>query len=178
MSAVTELLVPIDGWTVDTMPDVEARCELVDGALVVMPPEAPRNRRVATNLTLLLRPLLPRTWDLLGRAGIYVDLRNYREPDLVVCRRTAVDAGRVTPADVLLAVEVVSPSTRSTDRVAKPVQYATAGIPHFWRIEPEPRQLVVLRLDGADYRETGRFDDVVDLSEPAKLQCRLTDLFD
>lgn len=178
MTAMTEVLVPPDGWTTATMPDLEGRCELVDGSLLVMPPERPRNLRVAINLAMLLRPLLGREWDVLCGAGVHFDARNYREPDLVVCRRDAVDAGQVTPEDVLLAVEVVSPSTRSSDRVAKPAQYAAAAIPSFWRIESEPPALVVGRLAGDVYREVGRFDDVVEVEEPVAARFRLTDLFD
>ena len=37
-----------------------------------------------------------------------------------------------------LIVEVVSPSTRRTDRFAKPGEYAEAGIGLFWRLETEP----------------------------------------
>ena len=32
-------------------------------------------------------------------------------------------------------VEVVSPSTASIDRAVKPVMYAEAGIPGYWRVE-------------------------------------------
>ena len=42
------------------------------------------------------------------------------------------------PGDVGLIVEVVSPSTRRTDRFAKPGEYAEAGIGLFWRLETEP----------------------------------------
>lgn len=37
-----------------------------------------------------------------------------------------------------LVVEVVSPSTKTQDRVTKPVQYAEAGIPCYWRVETKP----------------------------------------
>nr|WP_313896902.1 Uma2 family endonuclease [Streptomyces sp. GC420] len=38
-------------------------------------------------------------------------------------------------ADVLLAVEVVSPDSESRDRDTKPHKYAAAGIPNYWRVE-------------------------------------------
>jgi hypothetical protein len=47
------------------------------------------------------------------------------------------------PEHVGLVVEVVSPSSRKTDRFAKPGEYAEAGIPLFWRVETEPDLLVV-----------------------------------
>jgi Uma2 family endonuclease len=38
-------------------------------------------------------------------------------------------------ASVLLAVEVVSPDSVIRDERLKPVKYAEAGIPHYWRVD-------------------------------------------
>lgn len=178
MAVMTSLHVPFDGWNVDDLPDVDFRYELVDGALLVTPPETPRNGRIASRLHLQLAPALDDSWDVLLGNGVYFDQRNYREPDLYVCRREAVDAGRVHATDVLLAVEVMSPSSVANDRVAKPAQYAAAGIRYFWRIESDPRVLVVHELSEGVYRETGRFEDVVTVTQPVMLRFRLVDLFD
>ena len=70
----------------------------------------------------------------------------------------------------------MSPSSVSTDRVAKPAQFAAAGIPHFWRFEPADSVLWTYRLDGDVYRETGRYTDQVDVEEPVPLRFRLADL--
>ncbi len=42
---------------------------------------------------------------------------------------------RFQAADLLLAVEVVSPDSESRDRDTKPRKYAAAGIPYFWLVE-------------------------------------------
>jgi Uma2 family endonuclease len=39
---------------------------------------------------------------------------------------------------VLLAVEILSPSSLRTDRVIKFAEYADAGIPHYWMIDLDP----------------------------------------
>jgi Uma2 family endonuclease len=44
----------------------------------------------------------------------------------------------VEPSSLVLAVEVVSPGSESTDREIKPIQYARAGIRHYWRVETDP----------------------------------------
>ena len=178
MSVVQTLHVPPDGWTVDEVPEIEGRWELVDGVLLVPPPEAPRNSRAEFRLGGLLTPALDDGWEVLIGGGLYFDRRNHRMPDLLVCRSTAVDAGRIRAADVLLAVEVMSPSSVSTDRVTKPAQYAAAGIPHFWRLEPTTRLLVTSELAGDVYREASRFDDRVAVREPVALTFRLGDLLD
>ncbi|MGH2719060.1 MAG: Uma2 family endonuclease [Actinomycetota bacterium] len=46
-------------------------------------------------------------------------------------------SGTLDPADVLLAVEIVSPGSRTRDRVTKPVVCAQWGIPSYWRVEPD-----------------------------------------
>lgn len=107
MATMTSLHVPFEGWTVDDLPeDVDFSYELVDGALLVTPPADPRHDRVAMRLSRLLLPL-GHQWDVLVDSGIFFDERNYREPDLIVCRRSAIDRGRVLASDVLLAVEVL-----------------------------------------------------------------------
>ncbi|MGR6998893.1 Uma2 family endonuclease [Yinghuangia aomiensis] len=45
---------------------------------------------------------------------------------------------RLHADDVVLVVEIASPSTRVADRKMKPSLYAAAGIPHYWRLELEP----------------------------------------
>lgn len=62
--------------------------------------------------------------------------------------------------------------------LAVEVQYAAAGIPHFWRLELDPLVLVVHRLTGAAYEEVGRFEDEVRVDEPVPLDFRLADLVD
>ena len=43
-----------------------------------------------------------------------------------------------------LVVEVVSPSSRKTDRFFKPIEYAAAGVPAYWRVETEPELVIVV----------------------------------
>jgi len=170
------LQMPVDGWTVDDLPDDELRYELVDGGLLVTPPPLPRHQEVAGALVQLLQPVLPGTWRAVMSQGLSLDRRNYRVPDVLVYDRAASSRGRITPPDVHLAVEVMSPGSVSTDRVAKPAQYAAAGIPHFWRLELDPLLLVVHHLVGDAYEVVGRLSDEVHLDEPVSVAFRLTDL--
>jgi hypothetical protein len=66
---------------------------------------------------------------------------------------------------MLAVVEVVSPSSRRTDRVTKPEVYASAGIGAFWRIEldlfpgsdgDDLPVVLAYRLDGDGYRLAAR----------------------
>ena len=178
MADVMPLQVPFDGWTVDDLPDDELRYELVDGGLLVTPPPLPRHQEVAQALVRALEAVLPRPWRAVMSQGLYLDRRNYRVPDVLVYDRAASARDRITPADVLLAVEVMSPGSVSTDRVTKPAQYAAAGIPHFWRLELDPLLLVVHRLSGSSYEVVAQLDDAVALDEPVPVAFRLAELLD
>jgi Uma2 family endonuclease len=71
--------------------------------------------------------------------------------------------------DVVVAAEVVSPSSRSDDRFRKPALCAQAGIPCYLRVELDPPHVVAYRI-GADclYEEAGRAESgvVLTLTEP------------
>lgn len=63
--------------------------------------------------------------------------------------------------DFAMAFELVSPGSRKNDRFFKPVEYAEADVPVYWRLEPYPEpRLHVLALRGTAYEQvqqlTGR----------------------
>jgi hypothetical protein len=62
-------------------------------------------------------------------------------------------SGILDPADVSLVVEIVSPGSRTTDRLTKPALYARAGIASFWRVElDEGPAIFAYRLEQDRYR--------------------------
>lgn len=126
-------------YTVEEMPDYEGKLELVDGRLEVSPPAQWRHAKVATIVTKLLDGQLSDQYFPGAELGVQFDTRNYRQPDVLVTRRDVEPEGKwLAPTDVLLAVEVVSESSLTVDRITKPAQYARAGIGAFWRIETDP----------------------------------------
>ncbi|MGH3941095.1 MAG: Uma2 family endonuclease [Pseudonocardiaceae bacterium] len=60
-----------------------------------------------------------------------------RVPDVVVTRVGGPE-GRLAAPDVLLAVEIISPGSRSVDLHLEPYEYAEAGIPHYWIVDLDP----------------------------------------
>ena len=172
MGAMTTLHLQVDGWTVDDLAELDLeeglRCELVDGCLLVTPPPVVRHGHGIAQLCALLLPVVGDEWLVTTDSGIRFDDRNLRIPDVLVVRRTVIDQALTAASDVLLAVEVMSRSSVSTDRVAKPAQYAAAGIPHFWRLEAEA--LITHALDGDVYREIAHFTDEVVVDEPVALR--------
>lgn len=174
MEPVTLLPVRDECWTVDDLdglPDDGLHYELVDGSLLVSPPPPNRHNVAANELAFLLHAVLNSSWQILTPGSIQFDTRNVREPDLLVVRREGLRAAFARPEDVLLAVEVMSPSSITNDRLAKPAQYAAAGIPHYWRLEREATPVLIThQLAGDLYRKTGRFTDAVVITEPVALR--------
>ncbi|MFD9795514.1 Uma2 family endonuclease [Streptomyces sp. NPDC059070] len=78
-------------------------------------------------------------------------------PDIVVADAgaTANDQVSIDAEAVQLVVELVSPGNKTMDRKIKPMLYAEAAIPHYWRLEfdPAPR-LIVNELNAGRYTET------------------------
>ena len=149
------------GWTLadlETLPDDGQRYELVDGGLVMTPPPSQRHQDLAYDLHDRLRTAAPVGWRVRLEFPIPFAEDTQRIPDVVVHRWPLQqprddERNRVGPADLGLVIEVVSPSTRRTDRFAKPGEYAEAGIALFWRLETEPELVLhAFVLDGATYQ--------------------------
>ncbi|MFH8474781.1 Uma2 family endonuclease [Streptomyces sp. NPDC018000] len=132
---------PQDGYTVDdlfTLPDLPPHTELIDGSLVFVSPQRRFHAKMIGLLMIGLRATIPSSLKAEREMTIVLDRRNGPEPDISVVRAEAatdLEQTRFQAADVLLAVEVVSPDSEARDRNAKPQKYAAAGIPNFWLVE-------------------------------------------
>lgn len=82
----------------------------------------------------------------------------FREPDLLLLR-SADDPRRQNKywqgADLVL--EVVSPDNPDRDLVQKRRDYAQAGIPEYWIVNPQTETITVLTLQRTKYAEHGVF---------------------
>ena len=68
---------------------------------------------------------------------------------------------------MVLIVEVVSSSSRKTDRFFTPVECAAAGVPAYWRVETEPEVVVhVFRLVGDRYEQVQEVRGVESVEVP------------
>ncbi len=120
--------------------------ELVEGHLVMSPSPIPRHGRVAYRIAKALEHHLPAGFEVLLDLDVDLELApkngagTVRRPDVLVVdesasRRIDDEGGVITAADVLLVVEIVSPSTIRTDNVVKRIEYADAGIGHYWILD-------------------------------------------
>jgi Uma2 family endonuclease len=107
----------------ELLPDNGARFEVIDGNLEMTPPPVDDHAVAGDALADLLKAASPPELRVLSAAGVHEALpdtaQQFPVPDVLVVRRTAVAAHKraFSTSDVVLAVEVVSPSTRTRDRV-------------------------------------------------------------
>ena len=101
------------------------------------------------------------------------------QPDLLVARRDDV-GDRPISAPLLLAVEVLSPSTRSVDLLLKHGVYAESGVQAYWVVDPlVPSVRAWTLVDGA-YVEVGRAEgaDALQLDAPFPVRVVPAELLD
>lgn len=143
MCAMTVL--PRDhAWTVadlELLPDDGLRYELVDGTLLVSAAPSKMHQRVVGNLHVLLRAACPPDLEIFLAPTDYqpTSTRSLQPDLLAVSRDDPGDKAVTTP--LVLAVEVLSPSSRSVDLVLKRALYEQAGVACYWVVDPEELSL-------------------------------------
>jgi Uma2 family endonuclease len=136
---VARWVAPEGPWTEPDLhffPQDGHRYEIVDGALLVMPPHEPSHDAIVTAIVRTLREAAPTGWWVCDRAGVAIGASNLI-PDVMVLRPRSSGAVWAAPEDVALVVEVESAASRRYDRVLKPALYAEARIGSYWRVEPD-----------------------------------------
>ena len=156
----------------ESIRDGRHRYELVDGTLLMSPSPRPVHQRVVARLLTALIGVCPRDCEVLP-APVDVVLADDTVliPDIVMGRRLDFTE-RALVGPPVLAVEVVSPSSRLIDRHLKPARLALAGCPHYWIVDPDIPELTCMKLREGKYVTIiqARGDHPVAISEPVLLK--------
>jgi Uma2 family endonuclease len=147
-------------WTLDELhrlPDDGNKYELVRGELFVTPAPSVRHEDVLARLHAALVPYVARhSLGMVYRPRAVLRFEGSEvEPDLMVRpvgAPSSQDDWAKLPTPILV-VEVLSATTRRRDLVHKRALYRDAGVPEYWVIDPEARQVRVVRQE-ADARDT------------------------
>jgi Uma2 family endonuclease len=135
--------------------------EFNDGCLEFLPMPTKTHQELMGYLYIALLTFVKQR--RLGRvlpAGYRVKLADgqIREPDVVFAAngRTLTEQFAV---GCDLVVEILSPGkeNRERDLTEKRSEYATAGIPEYWIVDPEEQLITILVLDAGEYRTHGVF---------------------
>ncbi|MEU6710564.1 Uma2 family endonuclease [Nonomuraea sp. NPDC046802] len=166
-----------------TFPDDGNRYELFNGSVLISPLPTVAHQSALGQAMYLLHKAAPADLEPLMTVNVRASDEDCFIPDLVVAETEAVDSGELMldPRDLHLIGEVVSPETRGRDRALKVLAYAAAGIPLYWRIEPdEGPTLYVYELDGDSYKPPIAYKagTTVTLSAPYPMSFDPADLVD
>ncbi|MFG1917829.1 Uma2 family endonuclease [Micromonospora sp. NPDC048898] len=167
-----------------TLPDDAPRVELVDGVIQVTPSPTLGHQDISFLLRMWLHSRVPAHLRIAQAVGVGLSFNTSRQPDVLLCRaEVPSDRSLLRPADVLLAVEIVSPGTRRIDRFAKPGEYAAAGIPFYWRIEQDPVHVYAYRIGDRvgpggerQYELVADGADVIELVEPFDIKLPIAEI--
>lgn len=168
-------------WTVAdlaALPDDGLRYELVDGTLLVSPAPSKLHQRAVGNLYVLLRAACPPQLEVfLAPTDYQPTSTRSLQPDLLVVRRDDPGPAAVT-TPLALAVEVLSPSSRSVDLVLKRELYQQAGVGAYWIVDPEVPSVTGWRLVDGRYGEarTATGDETWESEPPVVVRMRPADL--
>jgi Uma2 family endonuclease len=169
---------PLTRADLESMPDDGHRYELIDGALVVTPAPSIRHQAVLAELNDRLRRLCPPGLTVLF-APLAVALAEDTElqPDLLVAAREDFTAKEL-PKAPLLAVEILSPSTRRIDLTLKRDRLEAAGCSAYWCIDPDALTLTAWHLENGRFIEVAHVsgDETFETERPFPLSIRPADL--
>lgn len=153
------------------------RYELLDGTILVTPAPSRRHQVAVAGLLTYLTAAIPANLRVLcAPLDVRLAVDSVVQPDALVVDREEFD-DESSPVRPLLAVEILSPSTRGVDQLLKRERYRQARIPAYWIVDHEAPSALVLELDGDDYREVGiaTADAPLTVTSPAPLTIRPAD---
>lgn len=147
---------PLTRAVLASMPEDGHRYELIDGGLFVSP--APKIRHQVAVLGLYRALLAASPADvtvLVAPVDVVLSNDTVIQPDVVVAPAESFTESDL-PGPPMLAVEVLSPSTRGVDLLLKRERLRVAGCAHYWVVDPDEPSLTAWMLIGDDYVEVAR----------------------
>jgi Uma2 family endonuclease len=153
-------------WTYEmlqTLPDDGNRHEIIAGELLVTPPPNLLHQRIHSVLFSRLVGYLgqyPIGQAFSAPGDVIVDPRNVVEPDIFVVP-PGLDPWKASWKDIkllLLAIEIISPSTARADRNLKRLLYQQFQVPEYWIVDADARMFE--RWRPSDTRAETLFDSI------------------
>jgi Uma2 family endonuclease len=145
------------------------RYELVDGELVMVPLPTAEHGDTIDELLHLFRAYIDShnlPWKATDKAGVYTGINplsrreRSRTPDLCVMTlaqweslKADKKSSAVLKTPPVLVVEIVSPSSRTTDYESKRTEYESVKVPEYWIVDLIEQKVTVLTLVEGTYQE-------------------------
>ena len=157
-----EVLPPQGNWSDEEYLWLTDRCnrlvEFTDGHVQELPMPTFTHQAILAFLYRLFHEHLDPRGGVVMFAALRMRIRagKFREPDLLLLRDRSDSRCQDRywlGAD--LVAEVVSPDDPDRDLIEKRADYAEAGIPEYWIVDPRDQTITVLTLDRDKYVEQG-----------------------
>lgn len=136
------------------------RYELEDGELILMNPPIGLHALIIyllSNIFIAEITRLNLPWVCLQSIAVRTAMKRSRIPDLCMTTRDQIleklDVSAVIETAALLAVEIVSPKSRTRDYRFKRSEYASIGIPEYWIVDSLEQKVTILMLVEGLYEE-------------------------
>jgi Uma2 family endonuclease len=168
MTGKNVIPLPADGqWTWDDLQAIPDQAhhhyQLIEGQILMSPSPNLRHQMCVGRLFVILYNAAPTGFDVVPAPFDFVpEPGTALQPDLLVIRRGTTEDNR-TVAPPVLAVEVLSPSSRTTDEVTKRALYERFGVAHYWIVDPAAPAVRALRRDAS-----GHYGDALEIAGSAK----------
>jgi len=172
----------------DLSEEISRTIEIVHGHVIKCESPTPRHNRIARRLANALEaarsasdPCLTVDTDV-DVVLWSVPRFTFRRPDVIVYECVEDPARKPAAQEVVLAVEVASPTTAREDQLDKKAQYAAAGIPVYLIVVLDEKYDIAdireFHLDAATsaYRLYAVHHSVLDLEQPVRLSLPISDL--
>jgi Uma2 family endonuclease len=141
--------------------DTNHLVEFTDGCLEVLPMPTTSHQLIVVFLFEAIKAFVSKEnlgLVLIAPLKIQIRRNKYREPDvLFVTREHESLIGEQFWLGADLVMEVVSPDNRERDWEKKRADYAEAGIPEYWIVDPQRSTITVLMFKDGRYVEHGEF---------------------
>lgn len=145
----------------------DERLELIEGEIFVTPSPTAWHQIVALRLgSRLKRAVMDTGLGLVLPAPFDVafDDQSVLQPDLLVLlndRASLLERARVAGAPTLV-IEIISPSTETRDRERKRSMYAREGVPEYWLVDPQRRNVTSFSESAhGEYQRATTTEDVL-----------------
>lgn len=134
------------------LPDGE-RAELIDGQIYYMAPPSWKHQRISGKLHQKIANYIDSNHGqceiLAAPFAVFLnnDEKNYFEPDIsVICDISKLDEKGCHGAPDWI-IEIVSPSSKARDYLAKLFKYRTAGVREYWIVDPDKHMTTVYSFE-------------------------------
>jgi Uma2 family endonuclease len=134
--------------------------EFSDGEIEVLPMPTSSHQVILLLLYELFKAFLQPAGGKILVAPLRLQVRpgKFREPDiLMLCNASDPRYQDAFWLGADIVVEIVSPDRPERDTEQKPLDYAEAGIPEYWIVNPLDTTITILILEGSAYQAFGVF---------------------